>query len=241
MADQGERVIHKNLREAILAVMHEVPYLLKEQKPGLDYKVLMEGEVIGNIHPAFVKHGIVMHPAPGGKVEYSALQEVGKYKNIWMHVIISQHYIIRHVDTDEAIEVVSFGEAMNAGDKAIGAAQTYALKYALRQALLIESGDDPDKKSAATMERRKSIKLDESAAKAERALLATTKKADMLRYRKAYLARGFDHDTITHLEGIFWTNFNLCTGDEPAPDLNAEPAFKGREKPAAAAADGGRL
>lgn len=56
-------------------------------------------------------------------------------------------FVIAHVD-GETMNVTAIGEGIDSGDKASYKAATGALKYALRQSFIIETGDDPDKTSS---------------------------------------------------------------------------------------------
>ena len=46
---------------------------------------------------------------------------------------------------EEIVEVKTFGDGLDTGDKAPGKAMTYADKYALMKAYKLSTGDDPDK------------------------------------------------------------------------------------------------
>ena len=49
-----------------------------------------------------------------------------------------------HAVSETSIEVTTIGEAADYGDKAANKAMTAAMKYNMRQTLIIETGDDPD-------------------------------------------------------------------------------------------------
>ena len=59
--------------------------------------------------------------------------------------LLSASFTLTHTTSDTSIRVAAIGEGMDSGDKGFPKAQTNALKYALRQSFLIETGDDPDK------------------------------------------------------------------------------------------------
>lgn len=51
---------------------------------------------------------------------------------------------IYDLETDQSIEVESYGRGLDSGDKGFGKASTYARKYALLNAYKIATGEDPD-------------------------------------------------------------------------------------------------
>jgi hypothetical protein len=59
--------------------------------------------------------------------------------------VVVMVYRFAHAPTGSFIDVPVSGEGADVGDKSANKALTGAYKYALRQALLIETGDDPDK------------------------------------------------------------------------------------------------
>ena len=68
-------------------------------------------------------------------------------------VLYPQTFRFIHTASGDYIDVPILGEASDVGDKASNKAMTAALKYALRQTFLIETGDDPDKHPSGEQER----------------------------------------------------------------------------------------
>ena len=51
-------------------------------------------------------------------------------------------------NTEEFIDITTYGDGLDTGDKAPGKAMTYGDKYALMKAYKISTGDDPDKEAS---------------------------------------------------------------------------------------------
>jgi hypothetical protein len=69
---------------------------------------------------------------------------------------------ITHAPSNTHTIVSSIGEGTDYGDKSANKAMTAGLKYALRQSLVIETGDDPDYTSSDEFERAKDQKARET-------------------------------------------------------------------------------
>ena len=132
----------KNVYEAINQVMGRVGYVQKESAKKLDYKVLGEQAFIQAVRPHLVDLGLTIHQTDVellGRTEFTA-----KSGAQGVNILAKYHWRWTHAPTETFIEVTSLGEASDYGDKAANKTMTVALKYALRQTLVIETGDDPD-------------------------------------------------------------------------------------------------
>lgn len=137
---------HKNIYEAMLAVMNEVGYVQKdgEIRHGANYKFASEAAFIQALRPSLMEHGIIVYPAgSSAPTVWRETYETNKGGTMNL-VTIRQGYKFHHVPSGTEIYVQAHGQGADSGDKAIGKAMTNALKYALRQGFLIETGDDPD-------------------------------------------------------------------------------------------------
>ena len=136
---------HTSLAAAQLAVMKEVAYVQKKGKVGdgkYSYTYAGEAELLAQIRPAMVEHGIVMYPTTCQHVsteEYTTAR--GSRVSLFLGTRV---FAFHHVDTGETAFVEVFAEASDGGDKRASKAMTLAKKYALREFFLIETGDDPD-------------------------------------------------------------------------------------------------
>jgi len=134
--------MHKNIHEAINAVMDEVGYVKKSKAANLNYSFAGEAALIAAIRPSMVEHGIYMSVA---KINDIRRENYTTAKGTAMvNTIISADVKFAHVSGDSII-VSAVGEGSDAGDKSANKAMTGLYKYALRQTFCIETGDDPDK------------------------------------------------------------------------------------------------
>ncbi len=139
---------HANITAAILAVMGEVGYVRKggrvDMKGQGSYSFAGEADMLRVLRPHMVAAGLVLVPV-GASI--SALHEIleGKYGNRPSRTVrATVTYRLLHT-SGESIDLQVCGEGQDQGDKATPKAMTIALKYALRQLFLIETGDDPDR------------------------------------------------------------------------------------------------
>ncbi len=134
---------HKNIHEAINAVMEEVGYVKKSRSAGVNYSFAGESALIAAIRPAMVEHGIYMHVL---KIEsVSRENSVTKSGTQMTNTLISAIIRFTHAQSGTSIDSASTGEGFDAGDKGANKAMTGLYKYAMRQTFCIETGDDPDK------------------------------------------------------------------------------------------------
>ena len=136
---------HESLREAQLAVMEDVVYVQKLGKVGtgkFGYTYAGEKELIAQLRPSMVTHGVVMYPVKSDVYETeSYTTEKGSRVSI---VLGTRVFRFEHVHSGDYTDVEVFAEASDRGDKRASKAMTLAKKYALREFFLIETGDDPD-------------------------------------------------------------------------------------------------
>lgn len=141
------------LHSAIIAVMNEVGYVQKTGDVSFGntkYKYAGETDLLKALRPVMLKHGLRMHCYDIVPVNCQG-KVLCKYRFQMVH------------ESGDSIEIAALGEGADSGDKAAYKAATGALKYALRQTFLIETGDDPDNTSSeeqvqAEKERRKAYK-----------------------------------------------------------------------------------
>lgn len=136
------------LAAAVLAVMGEVGYVHKSGRvssAGANYTFAGEVDLLRVLRPAMVAHGLCMLPVATELREHheTVPGRDGKPRTS-RTVRVVQTYRLLHV-SGEYQDLVVVGEGQDSGDKAGAKAMTIALKYALRQAFLVETGDDPDR------------------------------------------------------------------------------------------------
>lgn len=134
-----------NVSEAILAVMRQVGYVQKEHTAGLNYSFAGEAALIRAIRPAMVQEGLIVHVVDIEKEIGTILVGKDDRQRAMSRAIVHLTVRFLHAPSSTHLDVEAAGEGMDTGDKALNKAMTGALKYALRQTFLIETGDDPDK------------------------------------------------------------------------------------------------
>lgn len=130
----------ENLLKAKNQVMQQVGYVQKGGKVDGKYSFAGEAHFIAAIRPHLVENGLSIRPVEQTVIRIEDLKV--NNKNV-RNVVVKTAWHLEHI-SGEYERIQSLGEANDYADKAIPKAQTIALKYALRQAFLIETGDDPD-------------------------------------------------------------------------------------------------
>ena len=133
-----------NIGTAILRVYKDVGYV---QKTGNNtfhkYRYASEADLIAALRPAMVDAGIVFYPSSIDDIRTSEATNAKGDTNY--HFTAKYTFCLHHAESNTQTFVSSIGEGMDKnGDKAAYKAATGAAKYALRQAFMIETGDDPD-------------------------------------------------------------------------------------------------
>lgn len=159
---------------ALLAVMREVDYIHKESRVEsgrISYSFAGESHFLRLVRPALLRHGLVFYPVDVF-IQTSVDEVPSKYgPRVERSTKVVVQWNLVHVESGESLRVASAGEGCDGGDKATPKAMTIALKYALRQALLIETGDDPDRERPEHVAERKAEALFESQRRAVGELL----------------------------------------------------------------------
>jgi hypothetical protein len=140
----------EGLYRAKLAVMAEVPYVLKVRTQGLNYSFASESELIRRLHPAMVRAGLTVCQTDQEVVGRERIDTAKGGRLHW--VLMRVTYCLTHAGTKETETHICHGEAADSGDKAINKASTAAYKDFLRRAFVVETGDDPDRYSSDEME-----------------------------------------------------------------------------------------
>lgn len=157
MSDQentAEVYVARDINEALSIVMQNVGYVFKSGKMtgGISYTFASEGDIIRATRPWFVEQGIVMSPADVRDVRNGSYQTAkGGMMNRTSATVVYSFY---HAPSGTEKLITVRGEGTDSGDKATPKMMTIAQKYAVRQALFLETGDDPDMVSSDGMERR---------------------------------------------------------------------------------------
>ena len=123
------------------------------------YKAVSEADVLAAVKPIEIEHGIYSFPVARNVIETATLTTSKEYngnKTESNQLFMRLETVYRFVNTekpDEFIDITTYGDGIDSGDKAPGKAMTYADKYALLKAYKIETGDDPDKEGSAELKK----------------------------------------------------------------------------------------
>lgn len=149
----------RSLAEAMVRVMERVDYVQKDKRMDMGgrggYRYAGEAAFIAAIRPELVKQQITVSPVGMEAVASEVFQGKSGSQN---RIVLRVTFRFTHAPTGETLDVVTCGEGMDSGDKATNKAMTGAMKYALRQAFVIETGDDPDDTPSHTQERAQPAK-----------------------------------------------------------------------------------
>ena len=169
-----------NVYEAIVEVRKKVPYIQKRRSPagGINYSYADIETLLAAIKPAMDDAGIVVQPVGSEIISQELFESRSGAK---MHRVLTRvRYVFVHAASStktDPVEVI--GEADDSGDKAVPKTFTLALKQALRQTFLIETGDmDPDNHPG--VQRANGIVPDSRAYAAAAVALSGAKDADNL-------------------------------------------------------------
>lgn len=114
------------------------------------YKAVSEVDILNAVKPLEYKHGVYSYPHDTNIINQEIVTtetQYGKKDNYFIR--LERIYRFVNVeDPNDFIEVKSYGDGIDTGDKATGKAMTYADKYALMKAYKISTGDDPDKEAS---------------------------------------------------------------------------------------------
>jgi len=111
------------------------------------YKAVSEADVLKAVKPIEIKYGIYSYPFNREIIESGIIESVNKDGTIKKQLYERIEVTYRFVNIDnpsEFIDIKSYGDGIDSGDKSVGKAMTYADKYALLKAYKIQTGDDPD-------------------------------------------------------------------------------------------------
>lgn len=149
-----EEVKKLNVYQRLLLIQNELTNVAKNLSVGVgksSYKAVGEADVLKAVKPLEAKYGVYSYPSSRRIVESAVLEnEQTDYNN---NKVIKKSFferietVYRFVNVDnpsEYIEITSYGDGIDTGDKSVGKACTYADKYALLKAYKIITGDDPD-------------------------------------------------------------------------------------------------
>ena len=114
------------------------------------YKAVSERDIIDAVKPVENKYGVYSYPYDREILESQILESESSYngsvtkKSTFFTRIKTTYRFVNTEKPEEYIDMVTYSEGIDTGDKGSGKAMTYADKYALMKAYKISTGDDPD-------------------------------------------------------------------------------------------------
>ena len=144
-----------NIYEKLNEIINELGIVEKNLNvstgKGGSYKAVSEKDVLDAIKPIEYKYKIYSYPLNREVIADEQLEKISTYngketKTISQFMRIKTTYRFVNIEKpEEFIDIVSYGDGIDTGDKAPGKAMTYSDKYALMKCYKVSTGDDPDK------------------------------------------------------------------------------------------------
>lgn len=151
-----EEIKKLSLLEKMMMITNEVEKVQKNLQVGTgkaSYKAVAEEDILDAIKKLEAKYRVYSYPNNRELVESEKQKKIvldfdgNEKESITYYAKVKTIYRFCNVDNkEEFIDMTSFSEAIDTGDKGFGKAQTYADKYALMKAYKIPTGNDPDSK-----------------------------------------------------------------------------------------------
>lgn len=146
-----------NIYEKLSKITNEISAVAKNLNVGYgkaQYKAVGEADVLAAVKPTEEKYKVYSYPVSRRVIESNVLTSLDKDGNEKRQLFMRLEVVYRFVNMEnpeEYIDITTYGDGVDPGDKAPGKAMTYADKYALLKAYKIITGDDPDQKASETL------------------------------------------------------------------------------------------
>ena len=149
-----EKIKELNIYERMSLITEEMAVVEKNLKVQVNqvnsYKAVSERDILDNVKPLEKKYRVFSYPISRKIVDNDTLVKETEYNGkitktntLFMRLEIVYRFI--NIDKpEEFIDITTYGDGLDTGDKAPGKAMTYGDKYALMKAYKISTGDDPD-------------------------------------------------------------------------------------------------
>lgn len=139
----------KSLYQKIQDVSNEIKNITKDMTVGTGnyaYKAVSDQQVTLAVKEAETKHKIISIPTKQELISHEAVKVIRKGGDEGITYVdnIKMTVRIQDLESENFIEIESYGKGIDPGDKGFGKASTYARKYALLNAYKIATGEDPD-------------------------------------------------------------------------------------------------
>ena len=137
----------ENIYKKLLNIANELEVVNKNLSVGVgksSYKAVGEADVLSAVKPLEKKYGIYSYPFSRKIIEQNILIDEETGKRTYFERIETIYRFVNVDEPSEFVDITTYGDGMDVGDKSVGKAMTYADKYALLKAYKIITGDDPD-------------------------------------------------------------------------------------------------
>ena len=157
-----------NIYEKMMLITKEIGVIEKNLKVQVtkdnSYKAVSERDVLDNVKPLEEKYRVYSYPIERKITESDILTKESEYNGkvtrtntFFMRLEITYRFV--NIDKpEEYIDIKTYGDGLDTGDKAPGKAMTYGDKYALMKGYKISTGDDPDKEASVETSYKKVVK-----------------------------------------------------------------------------------
>jgi hypothetical protein len=181
---KNEEIKTLNIYEKLSKITAEMGVVEKGLKVQVNktasYNAVSERDILDTIKPLEEKYRVYSYPIKREVIDRDTLTKESEYngsitKTNTLFMRLETTYRFVNLDKiDEFVDIITYGDGLDTGDKAPGKAMTYADKYALMKAYKISTGDDPDKEASP----EKGYTKKDSYAKE---ILATEKQKEMIK------------------------------------------------------------
>lgn len=174
----------QNIYKKMSLITNELSTVAKNLEVGYgksSYKAVGEADVLKAIKPLEEKYGIYSFPYEREIVDTGVIESIdsnGNSRKQFFERIKTTYRFVNIDEINEFIDITSYGDGLDSGDKSVGKAMTYADKYALMKAYKIITGDDPDQQQSEDLVSYK--KTEKKASEKQIKILLDTYKDDNL-------------------------------------------------------------
>ena len=147
--------MENNIYKRMLAIQSELATVAKNLTVSTggksSYRAVGEKDILDAVKPLEQKYGVYSYPVDRDIVDSGEMEKQGSngYSTIYRYLRIRTVYRFVNIDNpDEHLDILSYADGIDTGDKATGKAMTYCDKYALMKGYKISTGEDPDQKAS---------------------------------------------------------------------------------------------
>lgn len=153
--DKMEAAKKINIYERLLSISTDLQTVAKNLEVSMGkngkYKAVGEADVLRAVKPLELKHRVYSYPVEREIIESGTLESTDFNGNVKKQLFERIKVTYRFINIDkpeEFVDITSYGDGIDSGDKSVGKAMTYADKYALLKAYKMVTGDDPDQEAS---------------------------------------------------------------------------------------------